>query len=331
MIRINRYLAAAGLGSRRSVESLIEEGRVKINGRPVEGLGTLVAPGDVVKVGSKIVSPQEIVHAVLFKPKGVLCTAEDERDRPTIFDLLPDDWPRVYHVGRLDKESEGLLIVTNDGELSLALTHPRFKVEKEYEVTLDKPFDPAHAAKLLKGFHIEGGRAKMDEITQMSPIKIRVILSQGIKRQIRLMLYDCGYEVENLRRTRIATVRILKLRPGMWRMLSSKEISDLKAGRSPEHRPAPRRHTPRPMRAPVEKTEGPERSVRALTRRETAGTKPPPQRRPTPSKRPVSSRTSYSESASEPSAPNRTAKKRPAAQLDDRPDHRSSGTRPRRP
>jgi 23S rRNA pseudouridine2605 synthase len=250
MIRLNRYLAAAGLGSRRSVEDLIAEGRVKINGKPVEGLGTLVAPGDVVKVGSKTVSPQEIVHAVLFKPKGVLCTAEDERDRPTIFNFLPDDWPRVYHVGRLDKESEGLLIVTNDGALSLSLTHPRFKVEKEYEVTLDKPFNPVHTAKLLKGFHIEGGRAKMEEITQLSPTKIRVILSQGIKRQIRLMLYDCGYEVENLRRTRIGTVRILKLRPGMWRMLSAKEISDLKAGRSPEHRPAPRRNAPKPARAP---------------------------------------------------------------------------------
>jgi 23S rRNA pseudouridine2605 synthase len=232
MIRINRYLATAGLGSRRSVENLIKEGRVRLNGRPVEGLGTLVAPGDVVKVGGKIVSPQETVHAVLFKPKGVLCTAEDERDRPTIFDYLPDDWPRVYHVGRLDKESEGLLIVTNDGDLSLSLTHPRFKVEKEYEVTLDKPFDPAHAAKLLRGFHIEGGRAKMEEVVQLTAVKIRVILSQGIKRQIRLMLYDCGYEVENLRRTRIGTVRILKLRPGMWRMLSAKELSDLRAGRT---------------------------------------------------------------------------------------------------
>ena len=292
MIRINRYLAAAGLGSRRSVESLIEEGRVKINGRPVEGLGTLVAPGDVVKVGSKIVSPQEIVHAVLFKPKGVLCTAEDERDRPTIFALLPDDWPRVYHVGRLDKESEGLLIVTNDGELSLALTHPRFKIEKEYEVTLDKPFDPAHAAKLLRGFHIEGGRAKMDEITQISPIKIRVILSQGIKRQIRLMLYDCGYEVENLRRTRIATVRILKLRPGMWRMLSAKEISDLKAGRAPEHRPAPRRHTPRPMRAPLATKDAAPGNSGTRSFRENAAAEPPDAPRPTASRRPAAKRVS---------------------------------------
>lgn len=274
MIRLNRYLAAAGLGSRRSVEALISEGRVKINGKPVEGLGTLVAVGDVVKVGSKTVSPQETVHAVFFKPKGVLCTAEDERDRPTIFNYLPDDWPRVYHVGRLDKDSEGLLIVTNDGNLSLALTHPRFKVEKEYEVTLDKPFNPVHAAKLLKGFHIEGGRAKMDSLAQTAPNKLRVTLSQGIKRQIRLMLYDCGYEVENLRRTRIGTVRILKLRPGMWRMLSAKELSDLKAGRSPEPRPESRR--PAATRTALGRTPSPSPSPRAAqrTRRKSSGAVP---------------------------------------------------------
>ena len=275
MIRLNRYLAAAGLGSRRSVETLISEGRVKINGKPVEGLGALVAPGDVVKVGSKTVSPQETVHAVFFKTKGVLCTAEDERDRPTIFNYLPDDWPRVYHVGRLDKESEGLLIVTNDGDLSLALTHPRFKVEKEYEVTLDKPFNPVHAAKLLKGFHIEGGRAKMDALFQTAPNKLRVILSQGIKRQIRLMLYDCGYEVENLRRTRIGTVRILKLRPGMWRMLSAKELSDLRAGRTPEPRPTSRRSAP--TGSALARTHSRRAPLRTANRnpRKAAGTVPP--------------------------------------------------------
>lgn len=236
-MRLNRYLAAAGLGSRRSVEALILEGRVKINGRIVEDLGTVVAPGDVVKVGSKTVQPQEIVHAVLYKPRGFLCTASDERERRTIFDLLPTDWPRVYHVGRLDMESEGLLIVTNDGALSLSLTHPRFKIEKEYEVTLDKPFDPSKKEKLLRGFHIEGGRAKMEEVEQISANKLRVILTQGIKRQIRLMLYDCGFEVENLRRIRIGTIRIDKLRAGMWRMLSPKDVADLKAGRSPRKRP----------------------------------------------------------------------------------------------
>ncbi len=235
-MRINRYLAAAGLGSRRSVEALILEGRVKINGRVVEELGILVAPGDVVKVGSKIVTPQEIVHAVMYKPRGFLCTASDEKERRTIFDLLPSDWPRVYHVGRLDMESEGLLIVTNDGELSLSLTHPRFKFEKEYEVTLDKTFDPSVKEKLLRGFHIEGGRAKMEEVEQVAANKLRVVLTQGIKRQIRLMLYDCGYEVENLRRVRIGTIRIDKLRAGMWRMLSPKDVADLKAGRSPKKR-----------------------------------------------------------------------------------------------
>jgi 23S rRNA pseudouridine2605 synthase len=134
-------------------------------------------------------------------------------------------------------ESEGLLIVTNDGELSLSLTHPRFKIEKEYEVTLDKPFDPLHKAKLLRGFHIEGGRAKMESVEQVSANKLRVILTQGIKRQIRLMMYDCGYEVENLRRVRIGTIRIDKLRAGMWRMLSPKDVADLKAGRSPKRLP----------------------------------------------------------------------------------------------
>ncbi|MEI6713302.1 MAG: pseudouridine synthase [Verrucomicrobiota bacterium] len=235
-MRLNRYLAAAGLGSRRSVEAIILEGRVRINGRPIEDLGTIVNPGDVVKVGNKVVQLQETIHAVLYKPRGFVCTASDEHDRRTIFDLLPPDWPRVYHVGRLDKESEGLLVVTNDGDLSLALTHPRFKIEKEYEVSLDKPFDPAVREKLLRGFHIEGGRAKMEEVDILSPTKLRVILKQGIKRQIRLMLYDCGYEVENLRRVRIGSIWIDKLRAGMWRMLSPKDVADLKAGRSPKRR-----------------------------------------------------------------------------------------------
>jgi 23S rRNA pseudouridine2605 synthase len=233
-MRLNRYLASAGLGSRRGVEILIREGQVKLNGQVVDDLATNVGPGDVVKVRNTVVSPQETVHAVLYKPRGFLCTASDEKQRRTIFDLLPTDWPRVYHVGRLDMESEGLLIVTNDGDLAMALTHPSFKLEKEYEVTLDKPFDPKHAEKLLRGFHIEGGRAKMETVEILSALKLRVILTQGIKRQIRLMLYDCGYEVEALKRVRIGTLRPEKLRAGMWRMLSPKDVADLKAGRAPK-------------------------------------------------------------------------------------------------
>lgn len=227
-MRLNRFLASAGLGSRRSVEELIKAGQVRINGHVVTDLATKVAETDAVKVGSRLIRQQQSLTAVLNKPRGYVCTADDERDRRTIFDLLPPNWPRVYHVGRLDKESEGLLIVTNDGDLSLALTHPRFKIEKEYEVLLDKPFNPEHRAKLLRGFHIIGGRAKMERVDQLGPMHLKVTLNQGIKRQIRLMLYELEYEVERLVRVRIGPLKIGEMRPGEWRLLTAKEIATLK-------------------------------------------------------------------------------------------------------
>jgi 23S rRNA pseudouridine2605 synthase len=153
-MRLNRFLASAGLGSRRSVEELILSGRVRVNGEIVTNLATQVAPGDSVKVGSKLIRKEEHLYAIFHKPKMVLCTASDEKDRPTIFEYFPRTWPRVFHVGRLDMNSEGLLIVTNDGDLANALAHPRYKVEKEYEVTLDRPLEPEHREKLLaRGHH----------------------------------------------------------------------------------------------------------------------------------------------------------------------------------
>lgn len=228
-MRLNKFLAAAGLGSRRGVEELITSGRVKINGRVVTELSTQVAEDDCVKVGNRVVRAQQTLTALLYKPRGYLCTASDERDRRTIFDLLPKHWPRVFHVGRLDKESEGLLIVTNDGELSLALTHPRFHVEKEYEVGLEQPFDPAHREKLLRGFRIEGGWAKAERVVQRSPQLLTMVLRQGIKRQIRLMFYELGYEVTHLRRVRIGSLMLGSMHPGEWRLLSGKEIAALKS------------------------------------------------------------------------------------------------------
>ena len=228
-MRLNRFLASAGLGSRRSVEELITTGQVRINGRVVTDLATKVSPDDAVKVGSRLLRTEQTLTAVLNKPRGYVCTASDELDRRTIFDLLPKTWPRVYHVGRLDKDSDGLLIVTNDGDLSLALTHPRYKIDKEYEVLLDKPFDPKDRAKLLKGFHIMGGRAKIERLDILGPAHLRLTLNQGIKRQIRLMLYELGYEVERLIRTRIGPLKIGEMRPGDWRILTPKEIATLKA------------------------------------------------------------------------------------------------------
>lgn len=236
-MRLNRFLASAGIGSRRGVEQLITEGRVRINGRVVTDLATTVEPSDSVKIGSRLIRAERSLHAVLMKPQGYVCSADDERNRRTIFELLPRHWPRVFHVGRLDLESEGLLIVTNDGELSLALTHPRHKVEKEYEVALDRPFDPQHREKLLRGFHIIGGRGKFERLEILGPKHLRLVLLQGLKRQIRLMFYELGYEVMRLVRVRIGPIRIGEMRPGEWRLLTASEVAALKRS-VPETKPA---------------------------------------------------------------------------------------------
>jgi 23S rRNA pseudouridine2605 synthase len=232
-MRLNRFLAAAGLGSRRSVEALIKAGRVRINGQSVTNLATMVAPGDVVKVGNRIVRTQAPIYVVLHKPRGVICSGDDERGRRTIFDFLPRTWPRVFHVGRLDKESEGLLLITNDGALSLSLTHPRYHIEKEYSVSLDRPFDPTHREKLLKGFRIESGVARMHTLAITAPRELTIILRQGLKRQIRLMLYELGYEVTRLRRVRIGPVILGTMPVGEWRYLTPRELREIKRATAP--------------------------------------------------------------------------------------------------
>ena len=227
-MRLNRFLAAAGLGSRRSVEELITQGRVRVNGQVVTSLATVVAPTDSVKVGSRLIRSEHLIYAVLHKPPGYVCTAADEMDRRTIFDLFPPNWPRVHHVGRLDKESEGLIFVTNDGDLTHVLTHPSHEVEKEYDVLLDKVFIPTDREKLLKGFRIEHGYAKCEGVEVVKANRIRLVLAQGLKRQIRLMLYKLGYEVERLFRIRIGPIPIEGLARGEWRLLTQKEVAELR-------------------------------------------------------------------------------------------------------
>ena len=203
-MRLNRFLASAGLGSRRAVEALILEGSIRINGRVVESLATQVLPTDAVKVGRRLIAQEDKLTAVLHKPRGYVCTAKDNLGRETIFKLLPDGWPRLFHVGRLDKESEGLLLMTNDGDLANALAHPRYAVEKEYEVTLDREWVPALAAKLLRGVLIEGGKAKAERVVQEGPCFLRIVLTQGINRQVHKMLWRVGeYDVKRLKRVRL--------------------------------------------------------------------------------------------------------------------------------
>ena len=264
-MRLNRYLAAAGLGSRRACETIITAGRVQLNGRPVRELATTIAPGDAVKVDGRNVAAQETYYLLLNKPPGVVSSASDERGRQTIFDLLPPGLPRLFHVGRLDRESEGLILLTNDGDLAQKLTHPRHEVEKDYEVTLNKAFDPADVPKLIKGVFIpvetpgnpapgagqrrpaEDGprkpandtalrhvRARASAVKQVAPRKVLITLRQGLKRQVRLMLYEFGYEVETLRRVRMGTITLGRLLPGRWRELLPKEIASLTAAFAPK-------------------------------------------------------------------------------------------------
>lgn len=236
-MRLNRFLAAAGFGSRRACEALILDGKVAINGHYIRDLATSVLPDDDVRVSGRKARAAIPVYILLNKPRGYVCTRSDERGRKTIFDLLPPHYGRLFHVGRLDMESEGLLLLTNDGDLSQRLTHPAHEIEKDYEVLLDKPFDPELAPKMVRGFMIEGGRAKMERIHIIAPKHLKVVLRQGIKRQIRLMFYQLGYEVKRLMRTRIGGVEYGGLKVGQWRPLTEKEVK-LLTGKGGKPKPA---------------------------------------------------------------------------------------------
>ncbi len=226
-MRLNRFLAAAGAGSRRHCDELIAGGRVTINGRVCTDFSYEPNETDHVKVGSKMVRPQQQLHIVLNKPAGFVSTRSDPNARDTIFDLLPLHLPRLFNVGRLDAQSEGLLVLTNDGDLAQRLTHPRYKVEKEYEVLLDRPWDPELAPKLQRGVMLDGQRARLERIATVKPTLVRVILRQGINRQIRRMFYEIGYEVKRLVRTRIGSLRLGDLPRGHWRPLSAAELHAL--------------------------------------------------------------------------------------------------------
>lgn len=226
-MRLNRFLAAAGLGSRRHCDELIAAGRVTINGELCTDFSAQPTERDHVKVDGKLVHSQRRLDIILHKPAGFVSTRNDPNARHTIFDLLPPHLPRIFNVGRLDAQSEGLLILTNDGNLAQRLTHPRFKIDKEYEITLDKPWDPTLGQKLMKGLMLDGQRARLEKIFLVKPTRLRVVLRQGINRQIRRMFYEVGYEVQRLIRVRIGKLRLGDLPCGHWRPLSRSELTSL--------------------------------------------------------------------------------------------------------
>src|SRR5262245_52243859 len=226
-MRLNRFLAAAGIGSRRHCDELIAAGRVAINGKVCTNFSAQPGPDDHVKVDRKLVRVAPPLTIMLHKPAGFISTRNDDRSRDTVFDLLPQKFSQLFNIGRLDAQTEGLLLLTNDGELAQLLTHPRYKIDKEYEVTLDRPWDPALAPKLLRGIFLDGQRAKIARLHSVSPTCLRVVLRQGINRQIRRMFEAAGYRVKHLLRFRMGNLRLGDLARGHWRVLTKRELKSI--------------------------------------------------------------------------------------------------------
>ena len=235
-MRLNRFLAAAGVGSRRHCDELIAAGRVTINGQICTNFSAQPSARDHVKVDGKLVHVEPLLTILLHKPAGFVSTRKDVHARDAIFDLLPKKFSRLFNIGRLDAQSEGLILLTNDGDLAQRLTHPRHKIEKEYEVTLDRKWNPILAPKLLGGIFLDGQRAKIARLHSITSTRLRVILRQGINRQIRNMFHEIGYEVKRLVRVRIGNLRLGDLPRGHWRPLTKREIESVEAAVSAGNR-----------------------------------------------------------------------------------------------
>ena len=240
-MRLNRFLAAAGLGSRRSCEELILKGSVSLNGSVARDLATRVEGDDDVRVSGRVVHAFAPRTILLNKPAGYTTTRSDKHAERTIFDLLPSDVGHLFHVGRLDKESEGLLLLTNDGILAQDLMHPSKGVEKEYEVILDKSFREQDAVALRKGTWIEGSVARVEAVRNTAPNKIQIILHQGLKRQIRVMLGQLGFKVQRLTRIRLGPLTLRGVKPGSYRDLREEDLLILRKALA-----APRVARPKP-------------------------------------------------------------------------------------
>jgi 23S rRNA pseudouridine2605 synthase len=230
--RLQKYLASAGVGSRRYCEELIAAGRVQVNGAPAK-LGQSVTPGkDRIEYRGREVKPvvEKVVVAV-NKPAGYLSACFRGREEGWLVTELVDLPFRLYPVGRLDRDSEGLLLLTNDGDLALELTHPRYGKEKEYEVELDRPAGPELCDRLQKSVQLADGPARAVRATLVGPGRLSVVLAEGRKRQLRRMLDALGCKVVHLRRVRIAGLRLGDLALGKWRRLTAQEVKE-KLGRT---------------------------------------------------------------------------------------------------
>jgi 23S rRNA pseudouridine2605 synthase len=234
-IRLQKFLSQAGVASRRHSESIITSGRVSVNGAVVTELGTRVDPQrDEVRLDGERVLPAESQWYALNKPRGYLSTRSDPGGRATLYELLPARLHGLFYVGRLDYDSEGLVLLTNDGDTAHRLLHPQFGVEREYEVELDRNVDGTLVERLEQGVELEDGLARAESARQTGTKQIRLTLLEGRKREIRRMLEACDHIVRRLRRVRYGPIELGELAPGTLRPLDTAELKALqKATRGP--------------------------------------------------------------------------------------------------
>jgi len=226
-VRLNAYLARAGVASRRAADELIKSGRVRVNGEPGQ-LNTFVAHHDRVEVDGKEVAAQRLAYVLLHKPAGTVTTARDPQGRPTVVELV--DLPeRVVPVGRLDADTTGALLLTNEGQLAHRLAHPRYGVEKVYEANVEGEPDERALERLRSGVDLEDGRTAPAQARLLGPSTIELVLHEGRNRQVKRMCENIGHPVTRLHRSRYAGLTLEGLEPGRWRELEPSEVKRLRS------------------------------------------------------------------------------------------------------
>lgn len=229
-LRLNKFLSNSGVASRRKCDEIIASGKVTVNGKVVTEIGSQIneKKDKVMVEGKAVCLPSSFVYIKLNKPKGYACTASDEKGRKTIYDLV-DCEERLFSIGRLDYNTEGLIILTNDGDFANKVSHPRYDVEKEYRVTIEGKIKESELAVLRKGVVVDGQKmppAKVKLLSQDENVsKISVVINEGQNRQVRRMFEAIGREIKLLKRVRIGSVRLGGLSRGQWRDLTEEELN----------------------------------------------------------------------------------------------------------
>jgi pseudouridine synthase len=227
-MRLNAYLARAGIASRRKADELIKAGRVRVNGEPGQ-LNTFVRADDRVEIDGRRVAKQRLAHLLLYKPAGVVTTARDPQGRPVVVDLVPRE-PRVVPVGRHDADTTGALLLTNDGELAHRLAHPRYGVEKTYVVDVEGRPDDAALDRLRRGVELDDGITAPARVRRLGRSQIELTIHEGRNRQVKRMLDAVGHPVQRLHRSAYAGLTLGGLEPGAWRELEPPEVERLRRG-----------------------------------------------------------------------------------------------------